>query len=282
MNNRLKDLVSIIIPLYNKEASIARTLESVLAQTYDNWECVIVNDGSTDNSEDVIRPYLSNRIRCINKPNGGVSSARNRGVLESKGKWILYLDSDDILLPDGLEILVKICNDTHSPLGVANFEMQAGSNVELYVKKSADGLLSDVFKSFYFDNIFPRTGNTLIERSILDNVRFDETLRRFEDLKFTLDLLRDRSVAVSSKPVMVYTNDVRGLSIDYSNIQKDFVSKLTFTKKSFWEKIILGRLLYNDFVVYKKCRIYLLKKYNVAFVYSFIHLLIKLYYRIAK
>ncbi len=98
---------SVVIPLYNKAKSIRSTIESVLAQTFDNFELVVVNDGSTDGSGDAVCTMKDPRIRLIDKPNGGVSSARNRGIAESKGEWIALLDGDDLWLPNHLENFVK-------------------------------------------------------------------------------------------------------------------------------------------------------------------------------
>lgn len=94
---------SIIIPLYNKERSIKTALESVLGQHYTNFEVIVVNDGSTDNSLKEAESVVDPRIRLFNKPNGGVSSARNRGIKESAGDWIAFFDADDVLYPNALE-----------------------------------------------------------------------------------------------------------------------------------------------------------------------------------
>lgn len=95
-------MFSVVIPLYNKELSIKNTIQSVLNQTFQDFEIVIVNDGSTDNSLQVVQQINDSRIRIINKPNGGVSSARNRGIKESKYKWIAFLDGDDLWLENHL------------------------------------------------------------------------------------------------------------------------------------------------------------------------------------
>ena len=86
---------SVIIPLYNKEHYICKTVESVLKQSFIDYELIIVNDGSTDNSLEVVSNILDNRIRLINKINGGVSSARNKGINIANGQYICFLDADD-------------------------------------------------------------------------------------------------------------------------------------------------------------------------------------------
>lgn len=96
-------MISVVIPLYNKEQSIASTLQTVLNQTYQDFEIVIVNDGSTDHSVEEITKVLDPRIRLIHQENAGVSAARNRGIEEAKGEYIAFLDADDEWKPDYLK-----------------------------------------------------------------------------------------------------------------------------------------------------------------------------------
>ena len=100
----MNELVSIIMPSYNTGRFIAETVESVLAQTYSNWELIIVDDCSTDNTDDVVAPYLSDeRIRYIkNETNSGAAVSRNRALREARGRWIAFLDSDDLWEADKL------------------------------------------------------------------------------------------------------------------------------------------------------------------------------------
>ncbi len=100
-------LISVVIPLYNKEKWVKRCVESVLDQTYSHMEILIVNDGSTDNSLQVVETIEDNRIKIINKPNGGVSSARNLGIEHAKGEYIAFLDADDEWEPKHLDILLE-------------------------------------------------------------------------------------------------------------------------------------------------------------------------------
>ena len=101
----MDELVSIIMPSYNTAKFISETIESVLVQTYTNWELIIVDDCSTDNTDEVVKSFLSdNRIKYItNEKNSGAAVSRNRALREAKGKWIAFLDSDDLWLPVKLE-----------------------------------------------------------------------------------------------------------------------------------------------------------------------------------
>lgn len=94
--------VSVIIPTYNRESTLGRAIDSVLNQTYRNFEVIVVDDGSTDNTSRVVEKY-KNRIRYYSKLHGGVSAARNLGLEKSEGTWVSFLDSDDYWLPKKLE-----------------------------------------------------------------------------------------------------------------------------------------------------------------------------------
>lgn len=103
-------LVSVIIPAFNAEKYILDAINSILSQTYQNYEIIVVNDGSTDNTEQIIKPYL-NRIIYLYQDNKGVAAARNTGIKASKGEYIAFLDSDDVWSPEKLSIQVKFLND---------------------------------------------------------------------------------------------------------------------------------------------------------------------------
>ena len=99
------ELVSIIMPSYNTGRFIKESIESVLAQTYSNWELIIVDDCSPDNTDDIVAPYLTDDRICYikNEKNSGAAVSRNRALREAKGKWVAFLDSDDLWHPDKLE-----------------------------------------------------------------------------------------------------------------------------------------------------------------------------------
>jgi glycosyltransferase involved in cell wall biosynthesis len=108
-------MISVVIPLYNKENSIAGTVDSVLNQTYTNYEVIIVDDGSTDNSLQVAEAIKDERIRIVTKKNGGVSSARNAGIMLAKYDYIAFLDGDDIWLPWHLQTICNMINKYTDP-----------------------------------------------------------------------------------------------------------------------------------------------------------------------
>mgnify|MGYP000233519789 FL=1 len=104
--------VSIIIPVYGVEKYISQCLESVINQSYENIEIIVVNDGTKDNSMKIVEEYLlDERIKIINKENGGLASARNRGIEEATGEYIYFLDSDDWIEVNTIEVLVEESNN---------------------------------------------------------------------------------------------------------------------------------------------------------------------------
>ena len=112
------DKVSIIVPVYNIENYIRVCVESILAQTYESFELILVDDGSKDNSGILCDEYaaIDSRVKVIHKENGGVSSARNTGLQQAKGKWIMYVDGDDWIEPDMIESLIEAAKATEADL----------------------------------------------------------------------------------------------------------------------------------------------------------------------
>lgn len=117
-------LISIVIPVYNAEKYLRACLDSVLAQTYKNWEAICVNDGSSDNSAKILEEYAAKdaRFHIINQQNSGVSTARNTGLRQTTGKYLMYLDSDDIWHPQTLEILQNVMEKSNADMGCFKYQ----------------------------------------------------------------------------------------------------------------------------------------------------------------
>ena len=105
---------SIIIPAYNQEKYISECLNSVTNQTVTNWECIVVNDGSTDNTKKIILSYTEQypKIRMVDQPNKGLSASRNKGLSEAKGDYIQFLDSDDAIKENKLKLQLDLLKQT--------------------------------------------------------------------------------------------------------------------------------------------------------------------------
>ncbi len=128
----MKELISVIVPVYNVERYIRETMESVLAQTYPQWELLLVEDGSTDGSADVIAGFIAEkqetRIRLIRQPsNLGAAMARNRGVREAKGRYIAYLDADDLWVPEKLERELAFMKEKEAAFAFTGYEFADGN-----------------------------------------------------------------------------------------------------------------------------------------------------------
>ena len=115
-------LVSIITPLYNAERFVSQTIESVLAQTYTHWEMIVINDGSKDNSEAVVKAYVEkdSRIKLFSQPNAGSAAARNNGIRRAEGRYIALLDADDLWNPVFLESQLALMQKTGALLVYAS------------------------------------------------------------------------------------------------------------------------------------------------------------------
>lgn len=120
----MNDLVSVIMPSYNTAKFIAETIDSVLAQTYSNWELIIVDDCSTDNTDEVVSRYLSDgRIKYLkNEKNSGAAVSRNRALKEANGKWIAFLDSDDLWEPEKLQKQIRFMLDNGYHFTYTNYK----------------------------------------------------------------------------------------------------------------------------------------------------------------
>lgn len=189
MNN---PLVSIIIPTFNRAHLIGETLDSIIAQTYTNWECIIVDDGSTDNTEEVVSAYLKkdSRFQYHHRPDShkpGGNGARNYGFSLSKGEYINWFDSDDLMLPNF--ILYKL-----KPLE---------SNIDFVVSKTKflnhfDPIIAQIynfntedvnFDSFSMGNVNWSTPDLLVKKSVISDINFNEDLRAGQEYNFNCKLL---------------------------------------------------------------------------------------------
>lgn len=187
-------LVSIIIPCYNATQFLRDALNSALAQSYAAIEIVVVNDGSTDNFENVIAPYRENaRVKIVAQENRGLSAARNRGIRESRGAYLKFLDADDWLHRDAIAKQIAAF-ETQPELGfvycdVQHVDAQGNASDDYSVANTRRLLNGDILPSLLVGGYF--TPNTvLVPRRVLDRVGlFDETLTAREDYELWMRIV---------------------------------------------------------------------------------------------
>lgn len=257
-----KCLISVIIPLYNKQDSILRTVKSVLLQSYSNIEIIIIDDGSTDGSLNVVKSINDKRIRIITKDNGGVSSARNLGVKKSKGKWILFLDADDFLYPMAIEKLLNTAIKYKTSISCCNFNISNSNSIQKALRYRKEGIVSNNYIYWMCHRICPRTGAALFRKDHLPEFPFDEKLSKNEDIKMIFTLFAHNKISYTPMPLMDYEQDYRGLSLDNKNREKDYVFNINFNNKSFFEKIALADLICHAYKNQMKNRRILRNKYK--------------------
>ncbi len=205
-------MVSVIIPTFNRRDYITIAIDSVLAQTFKGYEIVVVDDGSSDDTKEVLKPYQE-AIRYFYQENRGISGARNRGIRESRGEYIALLDSDDYWLPEKLERQVDRIRE-EPECGMVATRCSSIAPDGTFRKKNRPGksgwILNDIFKANFI-----RTSSALITRKCFDTVGlFDESLPEGEEYDLWLRIAKQFPIAFINQPLTVYTDNPRGVSTD--------------------------------------------------------------------
>ena len=246
-------LISIVVPLYNKEQYICKTLQSVLSQTFTDYEILVVNDGSTDQSLERAKELKSDRIRFLSKPNGGPASARNMGVKNAKGKWVMILDADDLLVPDILQHFAELIQthpDCHFFCGT--HWLKRDDKLTLYSQRYKEGVLRNNFRAWSTKRFMPVAGSCVILRSLLLAHPFREDLRRYEDAESLFGIMRSARIWTTTQPAMIYNQDSCSASNARPNISEDFIGHLSLEGKSLWEQFALWQLYRQGCKLYPK------------------------------
>lgn len=187
----MEKLVSIIIPVYNRENTIRECIESALSQTYKNIEIVIVNDGSADNTDRIVKELIEkyNNIKYICKENGGVSSARNVGIENAEGEYIVFLDSDDTLDKQFLSEMLAQMSDDVLPICGINVQYESVSLKHLYNEneKISSVPVKDI-AFVYGKYLLSSAANKMYSRKVIveNNISFPTDVANGEDLIFNL------------------------------------------------------------------------------------------------
>ena len=202
------NMVSIIVPVYNCEAYLSRSIDSILAQTVQDFEVILVDDGSKDGSSQICDEYarLDRRVKVLHKDNGGVSAARNSGIRIATGEWIGFVDADDRIAPDMYAELLSAAQDTNSDIAYCDFHIEKGLDYKQrkQPKYAGDNIL--LINDFMLGG-WTSVWNILVSRSFINQnrLRFDEELKYCEDFVFLIQaLMNSNNVVYVDKPLYYY------------------------------------------------------------------------------
>ena len=252
MNN---NLVSIITPLYNGERFVGQTIESVLAQTYTDWEMIIINDGSTDNSLSVAESYAAKdpRIHVFSQPNGGCAAARNHGLREATGRYYAFLDSDDYWDPTFLEEQLAFMAEKNAAIVTCCVRRVDENGIEILRPQIVPERMDyyDILKSCNLPCLA-----TMIDASKLHDIRFHEELHNLrDDYALWLSLMRQTDYAYGNQKILAnyrlsanqVTGNKRKVIIPQFMVNYK-VEKLGFCRSLYY----LGHWAWNGYKKYRK------------------------------
>lgn len=240
----MKDaLISIIVPCFNQAQYLPEALQSVLEQTYSNWECIIVNDGSSDQTHEVAQEWLAKdaRFKYIQKVNGGLSSARNSGLEISIGDYIQFLDSDDCLSRNKLQIsILQIKNPKESNIILTNFKMfsiDCNDSLTAYCDLKQE-LLTFNNVLYYWDYKFTIPIHCgLFSKSFFLDFKFPEVLKAKEDWIMWLVLFQKVSnIVFIDKVLAFYRTHDRNMTKDFNHMISNRLKALDYLDKVISQK----------------------------------------------
>ena len=223
-----KTLISVVIPAYNRADRIGRALDSVREQTYENWEVIVVDDASTDDTAEVVQRHaeVDPRIRLIrHETNRRAQAARNTAIRASKGEWIAFLDSDDWLLPESLALRLEAA--LRENVSVVHSEYYIITDNAPMQPKGVRPLCGYVYPQL-LQCQGPGFPALLVKKTALERIgMLDETIRRFQEWETSIRLARYFNFAFVSEPTFVY--DCRG---------DDTMTKARWTAGGPYEQIV--------------------------------------------
>ena len=236
---------SVIILLYNKAKYICKSIDSVLKQSFDDFEIIVVDDGSTDESKSIVQNNYGqlDTISIVSQANAGPAAARNTGVKCATGNWILFLDADDLLLPDALSIFNSLIKKNEGiDYIICNYYIQCNGKKSLFQILPIEGILKHPFFYEFAGWMSDRPGSAIYKRELVLRFPFNPKLRRYEDAECQYEMLNEVKVYQSKMPVMISNRDASEAASYRQDINEDFLGHLDFKGKTFWERMMLYKL----------------------------------------
>ncbi|MBO5293242.1 MAG: glycosyltransferase [Lachnospiraceae bacterium] len=248
--------VSIIVPVYNAEKTLVRCIESILNQTYKEFELILVDDGSTDASGQICDAYASKdaRIHVIHKENSGVSDTRNQGIAAAKGEYLQFLDSDDWISPDATGLFVRTAMEQQCDMVIADFYRVKGERVSQKGAIEEAGLMD---RAAYAANMMQKPAdfyygvlwNKLYKRSIVEEhqLKMDSSVSWCEDFLFNLEYIRCIQVIYVLKVPVYYYVKTKGSLVSQGMSMKKMIQmkRTVFTYYNHFYKEVFGEEEYE-------------------------------------
>ncbi len=224
----MNPIISVIIPVYKVEKYLERCIDSVLAQTFQNYEVILIDDGSPDRCPEICDRYslIDPRICVIHQENGGLSDARNKGIEAARGEYLFFVDSDDYIGRDTLDIMLKKAKSTETKLVIGNFRMTDA--VEQVISTRQHSPISDGV--YDYKEILPQlycpmgwyyivAWNKLYARSLFDNLRFPKGKIHEDEFVITQILCDAGQIACISDEIYTYVSQREGSIMTEQSVQ---------------------------------------------------------------
>jgi len=218
--------VSVLMPVYNAAKYLKKAIDSILSQNYKDWELIIINDGSTDNSAEIVNGYTDERIRYLENPvNLGLIKTLNKGIDYCRGKYIARMDADDISLPDRLGRQVAFL-DTHPDY------LMCGTNAAVIndqderigkIRNFTDNNFLQIHLLFSVPFVHP---STMIRREVLQNNKYNEQYRHVEDYELWCRIARQGKIANLKKELFEYRWHDTNVSVVHNKTQEELKDKI--------------------------------------------------------
>lgn len=232
----MADLISIVIPVYNVEKYLSKCIESVIGQSFKNIEIILVNDGSTDQSGKICDKYAKKDTRIIvyHKENGGLSDARNYGIKRANGKYITFIDSDDYISKQYVEVLYTLLITNHAQISICNLEKFKEGSLP-HMQSSFDNGKTEIFSGieamelmFYQKKITNSAFAKMYLKKLFDNIEYPKG-KLYEDLATTYKLFYLSNKIVYNPAELYYylirKNSIMNRRFDEKNFDRIYVSE---------------------------------------------------------
>ena len=225
-------MVSMIVPVYNSEKTLSRCIDSILNQTYRDFELILLNDGSTDTSGEICDAYAKrdSRVRVVHKENTGVSDTRNRGIDLARGEYLQFLDSDDWITPDATALFVRTATEQQCDMVISQFYRVIGEHVSQKGAIDEDGLMD---RSTYANHMMQKPAdfyygvlwNKFYKRSIITEhrLRMDQSISWCEDFMFNLEYVRHTQTIYAMKVPDYYYVKTKGSLVSQGMSMKKMI-----------------------------------------------------------